>query len=149
MKPENPLKKINMLAVIRIRGSVGVPPSVRDTLKMLRLNQVNHCVIVPRTPDFAGMLRKAVNYITWGEIGPKTLEALVEKRARLPGNKRPAKKDTGSIAKNLSAGKGEDIKPVFRLSPPSRGFRSIRSPFPKGDLGNRGEKINELLERMI
>ena len=138
-----------MLAVVRIRGSVNVQENVKDTLDMLRLNRVNHCVIIPKTPDFEGMLRKAMNYLTWGEIDPKVLEALIEKRARLPGNKRIEKKDVKVLAKKIENGEELRIKPVFRLTPPSRGFKSIRAQFPKGDLGNRGEKINKLLERMI
>lgn len=138
-----------MLAVIRIRGSVGVPARIKDTLKMLRLNQVNHCVILPKTPDFEGMLRKAMNYITWGEIKPGVLGALIAKRGRGPGNKRIEGKDVKTLARKAAERQELKIKPVFRLSPPSRGFRSIRRAFPKGDSGYRGEKINELLERMI
>ncbi len=137
------------LAVLRIRGSVGVAPKVKDTLKMLRLNRVNHCVILSKTPDFEGMLRKAMNYITWGEIKPGVLGALIAKRGRGPGSKRIEGKDVKILAKKTAERQELKIKPVFRLSPPSRGFRSIRIHFPKGDLGYRGEKINELLEKMI
>lgn len=140
-----------MLAVIRIRGSAGVPREIRDTLDMLRLNRVNHCVIVPKAPAFEGMLRKARHYLTWGEIQPEMLEMLISKRGRLPGNKKTDKKEARPLAKKIMEGKGEGIriKPVFRLSPPSKGFSSIRRAFPKGDLGCRGGKINDLLERMI
>jgi large subunit ribosomal protein L30 len=43
----------------------------------------------------------------------------------------------------------KEIKPVFRLSPPRHGYKAIRLHYPKGDLGDRKEEINELLERMI
>jgi len=43
----------------------------------------------------------------------------------------------------------EKIEPVFRLTPPSKGFKSIKEHYPKGDLGYRGKEINELLKRMI
>ena len=43
----------------------------------------------------------------------------------------------------------EELNPVFRLRPPKKGLKSIKHPWPKGDLGYRGEAINELLERMI
>ena len=39
-------------AVIRIRGRIGVRRDIADTLKMLRLHKVNHCVIVPETDTF-------------------------------------------------------------------------------------------------
>ena len=42
------------------------------------------------------------------------------------------------------------IKPVFRLTPPSKGFKkSIKQQYPNGEIGYRGEKINELILRMI
>jgi len=41
------------------------------------------------------------------------------------------------------------IKPVFRLSPPRKGFRSLKNPYNRrGDLGYRGEAINQLISRM-
>lgn len=141
-----------MYAVIRIRGLVNVPREVRDTLKMLRLTRVNHCVVIPKTPDYDGMLRKASSYITWGELSQETLEKLVAKRGRLPGDgkldSKKAKEVSGKILKARSS-RDSEIKPVFRLSPPSKGYKSIRMAYPRGDLGNRGEGINQLLKRMI
>jgi len=40
------------------------------------------------------------------------------------------------------------VKPFFRLHPPRGGFNS-KLRFPKGILGNHGEKINELIRRML
>lgn len=141
-----------MYAVIRVRGSVNVPREVKDTLRMLRLTRVNHCVVVPKTPDYDGMLHRARSYITWGEVSKETLEKLVAKRGRLAGNQRipakEAKEISGKILKNEGV-RDLEIRPVFRLSPPAKGYRSIRLGFPKGDLGSRGERINELLKRMI
>ena len=34
-------------AVVRVRGSVNVNPKIKETMKLMRLNRVNHCVIVP------------------------------------------------------------------------------------------------------
>jgi len=45
-----------------------------------------------------------------------------------------------------------DLKPVFRLKPPSKGYDrgGIKQPYTKGGaLGYRSEKINDLLKRMI
>ncbi|MFH0836828.1 MAG: uL30 family ribosomal protein [Candidatus Aenigmatarchaeota archaeon] len=36
-----------------------------------------------------------------------------------------------------------------KLCPPLKGFRAIKIHYPKGDLGYRGDKINELLRRMV
>ena len=45
-----------------------------------------------------------------------------------------------------------ELKPVFRLRPPKKGYErvGIKKPFSVGGaLGYRKEKINELLEKMI
>ncbi len=152
-----------MYAVVRIRGRVGVRKEIEDTLRMLRLKRVNNCVLVPENPSFKGMLEKAKDYITWGEINKETLVALLRKRLRLKGDKRVDEKilkevtDFNSFeefADALLEGKirlknFEKLNPVFRLTPPSKGFKSVKEHWPKGDLGYRGEAINELLERMI
>ena len=152
-----------MFAVIRIRGRVGVRKEIEDTLKMLNLKKVNNCVIIPETPSFKGMLEKAKDYITWGEINKETLIALLKKRLRLRGDKRVDEKILKEVtnfnsfeefANALLEGKVklkdfEKFNPVFRLTPPSKGFKSVKEHYPQGDLGYRGEKINELLERMI
>ena len=41
------------------------------------------------------------------------------------------------------------LKPVFRLSPPRKGYRHIKRPFPRGALGYRSAGMSELLKRMI
>ena len=33
-------------AVVRVRGSVNVKPKIKETMKLMRLNRVNHCVII-------------------------------------------------------------------------------------------------------
>jgi len=38
---------------------------------------------------------------------------------------------------------------AIRLKPPQKGFRAIKKPYPKGDLGYRGKDINELIKRMV
>jgi len=145
-------KKSDMLAVVMIRGTINTKKEVKDTLKMLRLTRINHCIIVPKTPSYVGMLKKAGSWLTWGEITEDSLERIVSKRARMPGNKRLEEKDAKGIIKAIlkdSQMNRLPISPVFRLSPPSSGFRSIRLPYPKGDAGYRGDKINDLLKRMI
>ena len=44
-----------------------------------------------------------------------------------------------------------DVKPVFRLSPPSKGYKgkTKKSYVAGGEAGYRGEAINDLLKRMI
>jgi len=141
-----------MLAVIRVRGSVKMDKKIEDTLKMLRLNRVNHCILVPENQDFLGMLNKAKNWITWGRIDDRMLEKLIFKRGRLEGSKRIDQKVSKEIAKKIIKNQslnGLSIKPIFRLSPPSKGYKSVKSLYPRGALGSRREKMNELVKRMI
>ena len=42
--------------VIRVRSDRGVKPKIRDTMSMLNLSRVNHAVLIPETPAYAGML---------------------------------------------------------------------------------------------
>ncbi|MCD6402882.1 MAG: 50S ribosomal protein L30 [Candidatus Aenigmarchaeota archaeon] len=154
---------MKVYAVIRLRGSVKVRKEILDMLKMLKLHRVNHCVLVPKTPDFEGMLKKVKDYVTYGEIKKETLVKLLKERGRVIGNKKldeeTLKKITGfksfeEFADALLSGKVklkdfEELKPVFRLSPPKKGLKSKKFHYPKGDLGYRGDAINELIERML
>jgi large subunit ribosomal protein L30 len=157
------MKSDLMFAVVRIRGSVGLRKEVKDTLKMLRLNSPNSCVIIPETKDYKGMLEVVKDCVTWGEIDKETLVELLKKRLRLRENKRVDEKilkevtdfDSFEIfAEEILAGRAklkdfEKLQPFFRLTPPSKGFKSVKEHWPKGDLGYRGREINELLRRMI
>lgn len=118
-----------MYAVIRIRGTAKIRKEVKDTLKFLRLNKPNHCVLVEENGVYKGMVKKVKDYITWGEVDDKTKKLLIEKRGR----------------------KKKEVK-VYRLNPPKKGFeiKGVRKAFKQGGaLGYRGKKINDLLERMV
>ncbi|WP_048149438.1 50S ribosomal protein L30 [Palaeococcus ferrophilus] len=151
------------VAIVRVRGRVGVRREVKDTLAMLRLHKVNHMVIVDDTPSYKGMIQKAKDYITWGEIDRETLAKLLRKRGRLSGNRRLTDEyvqeklgmSIEEFAEKVVNGEMklsdlEGLKPVFRLHPPRGGHKTIKRTFKEGGaLGYRGEKINELLERMM
>lgn len=140
-----------MIAVIRIRGRVGVRKEIKDTMTMLHLKRKNTCVVVPETPQYIGMIRKVKDFVTWGIISEKLLEELVTIRGRTENGK-VDEKSINSIVKKLKEGKIKetDLKPFFRLSPPSKGFKgSVKQHYPLGVLGNRKDAINDLLKRMI
>jgi len=141
-----------MYAVVRIRGSVDIRKEVKDTLAMLRLNRKMHCVLLRETDSMKGMLKAVNNWITYGEIEDNILKSLILKRGRKIGNKRLTEEEAEENFKKIKeSGKIPDIiKPVFRLTPPSKGFKkSIKEHYPKGELGYRGKEINNLLKRMI
>ncbi|MEM5799367.1 MAG: 50S ribosomal protein L30 [Candidatus Aenigmatarchaeota archaeon] len=151
-----------MFAVVRIRGWAKTRKEINDTLEMLKLKRNNNCVLIPETPQYKGMLNKVKDYVTFGEIEKDVLVELLEKRCEIIGGKL-TKENIKEITKfdsfekfaqALLDGKVKlkdfkKIKPVFRLNPPRKGFRSKRLPYPKGDLGYRGKYINEFLKRMI
>ncbi|NOQ56392.1 MAG: 50S ribosomal protein L30 [Nanohaloarchaea archaeon] len=143
-----------LYAVIRVRGTVGIRKEIRYTLESLMLTKPNHCIIVPENECMVGMLNKAKDYITWGEISDDMLTILVSKRGRISSKVFADTKEATAAVKNIKAGKIRDsgIRPVFRLSPPVKGHErgGIKRTFvQKGALGYRGEKINDLLTKMI
>tara|TARA_Y100000310_G_C20443524_1_gene697248 strand:- start:121 stop:597 length:477 start_codon:yes stop_codon:yes gene_type:complete len=153
-----------LLAVVRVRGEVGVRKPITDTMKILRLYHKNYCALVWASESAFGMVKKIQDYITFGEIDEATLIDLLKERGRIAGNKRlteeflKARKLTyESLAKELISGKKtlkdiEGIKLFFRLSPPRKGFerKGIKQPFSIGGaLGYRKEKINALVRRML
>jgi len=142
----------DIYAIIRIRGSVNARKEIEDTMEMLKLKKVNNCIIYPKTPDVEGMLKKARSYITWGEVTEESLVKLLLKRAKLQGDKeldeKIAKEAAQKIMKEKSL-KNIGIKIPLRLSPPSKGYSSVKQAYPRGDYGYRKEKINELIEKMI
>lgn len=152
------------IAVIRLRSAIGLREEAKDTLKLLNLTRVNHAVIVDTRSSYRGMLQKAKDAITWGEINAPTLARLLRKRGRLEGERRLTDahvirhtqfKTIDEFAKAIIDLKADltaipKLKKVFRLHPPSKGFRGSvkRTIQQKGELGYRGAAVNELLKRM-
>jgi large subunit ribosomal protein L30 len=153
-------------AVIRIRGSVGVNSGILTTMKVMRLQRVNHMVILPKNDTVKGMLQKCKDYVTWGEIDQETLELVLKSRLKADGNVQVAEKDLdkytkgkykkySDFAKALLTDEAalkefEGIKPLFRLSPPKKGYEGIKRSWGMGGaLGYRKEEINALIRRMV
>ena len=104
----------------------------------------NMCTVRSDSSELRGMLVKAKDFITWGEIDEQTMKMLMEKRrSKGAGDKEnPDKKGSNK----------ENPKMQFSLNPPRKGYgrKGIKKPFSSGGaLGYRGEKINELIKRMI
>jgi len=133
------------IAVLRIRGSEGVNRDIEKTLQLLHLYKRNYCAIVGSTPSIRGMLTKAKDYITYGTIDDSLLKTLYEKRGE---------EYKGEMLKKTKyvEFEGKKYKPFFRMHPPIGGFerKGIKTPFGIGGaLGNRKEKINILLNKML
>lgn len=117
-----------LIAVIRIRGGVRISPHIEYAMELLGLKTKNCCVVRNDSPSLRGTLNKIKDYVTWGTLDAETYKLLKEK------------------VKNCVK------ENQFRLSPPLKGFgrKGTKVSFNKsGSLGNRKEKINELIKKMI
>ncbi|KYK33378.1 MAG: 50S ribosomal protein L30 [Theionarchaea archaeon] len=150
------------IVAVRVRGTPKARKSIKDTLTMLNLTKPHHAVVVDDRPTYAGMLDKVKDYVTYGEIDQSVLEMLLRKWARLEGNHRVTeeyvKGKTGQTIKEFTSSVMNfekeldelEIKKVFRLHPPRKGYKSIKRAFSQsGSLGYRGSDINALVRRMI
>jgi large subunit ribosomal protein L30 len=152
------------IVAIKVRGTISAHKDTRDTLTMLRLDNTNHAVIIDNRPAFKGMLQQIHSYVTWGEPNKDTIALLLKKRGKLKGGKKItddyAKKigyksvdDLADAISNCKVDywKLEDIQPLFRLHPPSKGYKGkVKRAFQAGgEAGYRGEAINDLILRMI
>jgi len=155
---------VRATVIIRLRGTQNLNPKTKDTLRYMRLNRVNHAVVLPESDTTKGMLQVAKDYVTWGEVDAKTLAAVIRSRGRLVGDgpitdahvaKHTSFKSVDALAEAIVSGKARyqdlaEVKPVFRLHPARKGLEGIkRSVQAGGALGYRGKDINELLGRMI
>jgi large subunit ribosomal protein L30 len=149
---------------IRIRGVISASLDARETLRMLRLTKNNYAVLVDDRQSFLGMLSLVRDYVTYGEPSKETVTELIKQRGRLEGDKKftedYAQKNGYDSLDALAAAvfdckieywKMPGTQAVFRLHPPTKGFKhSIKRGYGSGgELGYRGEKIDELLRRMF
>ena len=150
--------------VIRVRGIPDVNRDIAHTMDLLGLNRVNHAVVVPETDSIKGMLQKAKDYVTWGEVDQETLAAMIRARGRVAGDDSVSDdylKERSEFATVEDMAKAiiendyrmkdvDGAKPVFRLHPPVKGYEGNKRSFQNGGaLGYRGAKINDLINRML
>jgi large subunit ribosomal protein L30 len=136
----------------------------RETLQMLHLTRNNYAVLVDDRPSYLGMLKVAKDYVTYGEASKEIATMMIRQRGRIVGDEKLTDEygqkagfnSLDDLAEAIHSCRFEywklpNIQPVFRLHPPSKGFKGkIKRGYGSGgELGNRGEKINELLKRMV
>ncbi|GAU99880.1 hypothetical protein RvY_10818 [Ramazzottius varieornatus] len=157
--------------VVRIKGVTGVSPKPRKVMQLFRIRQINNGVFIKLNKATLNMLRLADPYITWGYPNLKTIRDLVYKRgfAKAQGRRMPLS-DNAIIEKAL--GKfgiiciedliheiftvGPHFKQAtnflwpFKLNNPTGGWRKKTTHFVDGgDSGNREDKLNTLMRKMI
>lgn len=152
------------IAAVKVRGTISAQREVKETLEMFHLTRTNHAVLIDDRPAFKGMLIRVQSYVTWGEVSKETVALMLQKRGRLAGDKKLSDeyaqkigyKSLNDLAEAVATCKVEhqklpDIHPVFRLHPPSKGFKGkTKKNFRAGgEAGYRGEAINDLIKRMV
>jgi large subunit ribosomal protein L7e len=160
-----------VVCVVRIRGIIGIPPKTRKILQLLRLRQIHNCVFVKMNRATLNMLRLVEPFIAYGEPNLKTVRELIYKRGFGKIDKqRVALTDNLMVDKALGkhgiscmedliheiftcGGRFKEANNFlhpFKLSSPLGGFKSKLIHFNEGgDAGNRQEKINKLVQRML
>lgn len=151
-----------MYAVIRLRGGINTRPEIKDTLKMLRLNRVNHCVVIQDTPEYKGMIQRAKDYIAWGKISPEYLALILRNRGELEGGLRLTDeylarntpyKTIDDLAKAVCKGQASlrdvpKLTPIFRLHPPRKGNRGTKKTVKEGGELGYHPSLDALLNKM-
>merc|ERR1711893_206619 len=165
--PEQP----KLALVMRIRGINGIHPKPRKVMQLLRLRQINNATFVKLNKATIHMLRIAEPYITFGYPNLKSVRDLIYKRGfgKVDGKRIPLT-DNSIIEEKL--GKfgiicvedliheiftvGPHFKEAnnflwhFKLNTPTGGWKKKGNHFVEnGYYGNREDKINALLRRMI
>ena len=152
------------LFAVRIRGLSDLSQEVKDTLGMLRLTRNCHATLLDNRPAYNGMLRKTKDCLTWGEVSQENVALLLKKRGKLVGDKDLTEEYAKELGYNSLDDLAEaifkvdvefsslpEVKPLFRLRPPKKGFKGkVKKSYASGgELGYRGDAINDLLKRMV
>lgn len=119
-----------MIVIIRIAGEIGLYSKIKETLNRLRLKKKYSCVVIENPNKVQlGMIKLVRDFVAFGEINDETYKKLIEMRGKKVNGK---------------------LKPFFRLHPPRKGIDSKKHyGIKKGVLGDNGEKINDLILRML
>ncbi|KAH0945565.1 hypothetical protein HN011_011794 [Eciton burchellii] len=157
--------------IIRIRGINQVAPKVRKILQLFRLRQINSGIFLKLNKATINMLRIVEPYVTWGYPNLKSVHELIYKRGFAKINRQRVPINGNSvIEKKLGRYNiiciedliheiftvGQRFKYAsnflwpFKLNTPNGGWRKKTIHYVEGgDFGNREDKINELLRRMV
>ncbi len=133
-----------LLAIIRVRGRVGVRQSITETLSRLNLKRVNNLAIVYGSKSNLGMIQKCNDFITYGEIKEDTLNKLFDAKGI-----KLEKEELDSVQKGKKNLKSI-INKSITMHPPRHGYEGTKKGYSSGGaLGYRGEDINTLIKRML
>ena len=140
-------------------------------MQLLRLRQLHNATLVKLNKATWNMLRRVEPYVTYGYPSNKTIRDLVYKRGYGKLNNQRIPITTNEVIEKGLGSKGitcveeliHELVTVgpnfkqannflwpFKLTSPKLGFEKKRHPYlNKGAFGNREEKINNLVKRML
>jgi large subunit ribosomal protein L7e len=161
-----------LVFVIRVRGILNVSPKVKKILQLLRLRQINNGVFVRVNAATTKMLRLIEPFIAYGYPNLKSTKELIYKRGfgKVSAQRVPLS-DNVVVSNGLKGTglecvedviheiytMGENFKAAsnflwpFKLQSPRGGFTGSKlNHFNEGGAcGQQGEKINQLIKKMI
>lgn len=159
-----------LLFIIRIGGKNDMHPKTRKFLYSLRLRKLFNGVFVKANEGIMEILQKVEPYVTYGYPNVKSVKDLIYKKGVIKlGKERVPLTDNNIIEKELGqyniiciedivheiANVGPHFKEVtrflcpFTLNNPEKALHGKKKRFEDGgDSGNRGDQINELLNKM-
>lgn len=157
--------------VIRTKGINAVPPRERKILQLFRLRQIHNAVFVRRNKATENLLRKIEPYITFGYPTRSTIAQLIYKRGFGKVNRQRIPLSSNFVVEGVLKSKNiiciEDLVneiatcgPAFKQASnflwpfklnSTRGGQvdKRRSYLNHGLFGNREERINEFVRRML
>ncbi|KAL6900978.1 hypothetical protein ACP4OV_005654 [Aristida adscensionis] len=159
-----------LIFAIRIPGTVELHPHIRKVLRKLRLTQVLTGVFLKATELTLKRLLVVEPFVTYGFPNLKNVKELIYKKGRGFLDKEPFPLTSNDLIEKALGDHGiiclEDlvheigtVGPHFReassflmplkLKCPERRLQLKKKPYKDGgDSGNRGDKINELIEKL-
>lgn len=109
-----------MIAAVRVRGPLDNHPDIENTLKSLGLEKQNQFVVLDDKESTHGMLRKAKDFIAYGEIDEDTVSQM-----------------------DLETGR------TYSPGPPSGGYGDTRSSHGQGGILGKNPETQEIVEAML
>ena len=160
-----------VLLVIRIKGINGIPPRERKILKLFRLTRIYNSVFLKANKATINMLRKIEPWVTFGYPRRTTIAKLVYRKGFAKVNRqRLPITDNAQILENLGKHGIKSVEDLvheivtsgprfkeannflwpFKLHAPRGGYKHKTKSFMEGGaVGNRENRINELVSKML
>ena len=161
VKDRKCFKKMAYL-VVRMRGTVNVPYWANTTLEGLNLSKKFRATIVPESTEYAGMLNRIRQLVTWCRVDNETVKDLLDRKGRktssqplkesdLPGDYDNLDKLASDIANDsVVLSKLNGIKPWFALSPPRGGFKkSVKKQTTQNGILGENKLLIDLVKKMM